>query len=120
MDMLRCKSSELVQKEIAVFLLAYNLIRASIARAATVTRKIPRQISFMTAVQLLNEGVLLLMQLSGKNLKQVIDSLLKAIASIPVGQTKRRPQPRAIKRRPKPYPLLTIPRKQACREIICN
>ena len=120
MDMLRCKSSELVQKEIAVFLLAYNLIRASIARAATVTRKIPRQISFMTAVQLLNEGVLLLMQLSGKNLKQVIDSLLKAIASIPVGQTKRRPQPRAIKRRPKPYPLLTIPRKQACREIIYN
>jgi Transposase DDE domain len=82
MDMLRCKSSELVQKEIAVFLLAYNLIRASIARAATVMRKIPRQISFMMAVQLLNEGVLLLMQLSGKNLKQVIDGLLKAIASI--------------------------------------
>jgi len=73
-----------------------------------------------TAVQLLNEGVLLLMQLSGKNLKQVIDGLLKAIASIPIGQTKRRPQPRAIKRRPKPYPLLTIPRKQACREIIYN
>jgi hypothetical protein len=72
----------------------------------------------MTAVQLLNEGVLLLIQLSGKNLKQVIDGLLEAIASIPIGQTKRRPQPRAIKRRPKPYPLLTIPRKQACHEII--
>jgi IS4 transposase len=39
MDMLRCKTSELVQKEIAVFLLAYNLIRASIARAATVKEK---------------------------------------------------------------------------------
>jgi hypothetical protein len=118
MDMLRCKSSELVLKEIAVFLLAYNLIRASIARAATVRRKIPRQISFMTAVQLLNEGVSLLMQLSGKNLKQIIDGLLEAIASIPIGQTKRRPQPRAIKRRPKPYPLLTMPRKQACHAII--
>ena len=51
----------------------------------------------MTAVQLLNEGVLLLMQLSGKYLKQVVDGLLKAIASIPIGQTKRSPQPRAIK-----------------------
>ena len=69
MDMLRCKSSELVQKEIAVFLLAYNLIRASIARAATVKRKIPRHISFMTAVQLLNEGNSQLMLLSGKKLK---------------------------------------------------
>lgn len=118
MDMLRCKSSELVQKEIAVFLLAYNLIRASIARAATVKRKIPRHISFMTAVQLLNEGISQLMLLSGKKLKQVIDGLLEAIASIPIGQTKRRPQPRAIKRRPKPYPLLTMPRKQACHGII--
>ena len=99
-------------------LLAYNLIRASIARAATVNRKIPREISFMTAVQLLNEGISQLMLLSGKNLKYVIDGLLEAIASIPIGQMKRRPQPRAIKRRPKPYPLLTMPRKQACLEIV--
>jgi hypothetical protein len=81
MDMLRCKSSELVQKEIAVFLLAYNLIRASIARTATVKRKIPRHISFMTAVQLLNEGISQLMLLSGKKLKHVVDGLLGAIAS---------------------------------------
>jgi hypothetical protein len=118
MDMLRCKTSELVQKEIAVFLLAYNLIRASIARAASVKRKIPRHISFMTAVQLLNEGNSQLMLLSGKKLKHVIDGLLEAIASIPIGLTKRKPQPRAVKRRPKPYPLLTKPRKQACRALV--
>jgi hypothetical protein len=72
----------------------------------------------MTAVQLLNEGISQLLLLSGKNLKQVIDGLLEAIASISIDQTKRRPQPRAIKRRPKPYPLLTKPRKQACLEIV--
>jgi len=33
MDMLRCKSPEMIEKEIAVNLLAYNLIRANIARA---------------------------------------------------------------------------------------
>ena len=72
----------------------------------------------MTAVQLLNEGISQLMLLSGKHLKHVIDGLLEAIASIPIGKTKRRPQPRAIKRRPKPYPLLTKPRKQACNGLV--
>ena len=72
----------------------------------------------MTTVQLLNEGTSQLMLLSGQNLKHVIDSLLKAIASIPIGQTKRPPQPRAVKRRPKPYPLLMKPRKQTCKEIV--
>lgn len=117
MDMLRCKTPDMVQKEIAVHLLAYNLIRASIARAARTQMKIPRHISFMTTVQLFNEGIPLLMLLSGRILKQAINGLLVAFASIAIGQQKRMKQPRAIKRRPKPYPLLTIPRKQACEAI---
>jgi hypothetical protein len=114
MDMLRCKSPDMVKKEIAVYLLAYNLIRASIARAAKVKNKFPRQISYMTTVQIFNEGILQLLVFSGKVLKYAIDGVLNAIASIPIGQQKRKAQPRAIKRRPKPYPLLTMPRKQAC------
>lgn len=116
MDMLRCKSPDMVQKEIAVYLLAYNLVRASIARAVK-AKEIPRQISFMTTVQLFNEGISQLIVFSGKILKHVINGLLKAIASIPIGQQKRKKQPRAIKRRPKSYPLLTIPRKEACEAI---
>ena len=118
MDLLRYKTPELVQKEIAVYLLAYNLVRASIARAAAIKGKIPRQISFMTAVQLLNEGISQLMLGAGNLLEHIVNGLLEAIASIPIGQQKRKPQPRAIKRRPKPYPLLTVPRKQACAAII--
>ena len=117
MDMLRCKSPEMVRKEIAVHLLAYNLIRASIARAAKVKIQIPRKISFMTTVQIFNEGILTLIVLSGKVLKYAIDELLNAIASIPINQQKRKAQPRAIKRRPKAYPLLTEPRDQACEAI---
>jgi hypothetical protein len=107
----------MVKKEIAVYLLAYNLIRASIARAAKVKNKIPRQISYMTTVQVFNEGILQLILLSGKVLKYAVDGLLSAIASIPIGQQKRQAQPRAIKRRPKAYPLLSQPRKQACEAI---
>ena len=114
MDMLRCKSPEMVNKEIAVYLLAYNLIRASIARASKVKNQIPRQISFMTTVQVFNEGILQLIVLSGKILKYAIDGILSAIASISIGQQKRKAQPRAIKRRPKAYPLLNKPRNQPC------
>ena len=112
MDMLRCKSPSMVNKEIAVYFLAYNIIRASIARATKVKCQIPRQVSFMTTVQIFNEGILQLIVLSGRFLKHAIESLLNAIASIPIGQQKRKPQPRAIKRRPKADPLLTEPRKQ--------
>jgi hypothetical protein len=118
MDMLRCKTPDRVQKEIAVHLLAYNLVRASIARAAAIKHKLPRQLSFMTAVQQLNEGLSQLMLFAGNRLGHIINGLLEAIASIPIGQQKRKPQPRAIKRRPKPYPLLTVPRNQACAAII--
>jgi hypothetical protein len=69
MEMLRCKSPDMVQKEIAVYLLAYNLIRASIARAAKGKSQILRQISFMTTVQIFNEGLLQLIVLSGKGFK---------------------------------------------------
>jgi hypothetical protein len=120
MDVLRCKSPELVQKEIAVFLLAYNLVRASIARAAASKGKIPRLISFMTAVQLLNASTSQLILSTGNLLEHMINGLLEAIASIPIAQQKRKPQPRAIKRRPKPYPLLTVPRNQACEAILSN
>jgi len=117
MDMLPCISPDMVKKGIAVYFLAYNLIRASIARAAKVKKQVPRQISFMTTVQIFNEGVLKLILLTGKILKHAINGLLSAIASIPIGQQKRKTQPRAIKRRPKSYPLLNEPRDQSCEAI---
>jgi len=117
MDMLRCKSPEMIEKEIAVNLLAYNLIRVNIARAVKAEGGIPRQISFMTTVQLFNQKISLSLTLTKKVLQHVIDGIFKAIASIAVGQQKRQKQPRAIKRRPKSYPLLTVPRKDACEAI---
>jgi len=117
MEMLRCKSSEMVRKEIAVHLLSYNLMRANIARSAMIHKKIPRQVSFMTAVQLFTEIKSLLIPLTGNILEHVIRSTLKSMASIGIGKQKRKNQPRAVKRRPKAYPLLNMPRAQACEAI---
>ncbi|MEI6067978.1 MAG: transposase [Methylococcaceae bacterium] len=52
MDKLRCKTPEMVQKEIAVHLLAYNIIRGNLIQAAVMNNIIPRLLSFRSAVQL--------------------------------------------------------------------
>jgi hypothetical protein len=50
MEMLRCKTPEMVQKEIAVHLLAYNMIRGNLAQTAVRNSITPRQLSFRQAV----------------------------------------------------------------------
>ena len=114
MELLRCKTPEMVKKEIAVHVLAYNIIRGNLAQTALLHDKIPRQLSFRSAVQLVIQATKQLVVLTGFLLNKALQALFKAIASTPVGLQKRKNQPRAIKRRPKPYPLLTIPRREAC------
>ena len=115
MDILRCQSPEMVEKEIAVHLLAYNLLRALLGEAARQAQVAPRTLSFKAALQtLLAQGALLwLGELSGS----VIDALLVRLASERVGDRPGRCEPRAIKRRPKPRALLNQPRSVARRRL---
>ena len=53
MDVLRCKSPELVRKEIWTHVLAYNLIRTIMAQAASQQAIHPREISFKETIQTL-------------------------------------------------------------------
>ncbi|MFA6095072.1 MAG: IS4 family transposase, partial [Candidatus Paceibacterota bacterium] len=72
--------------------------------------KIPRQISFRSAVQFISEITTDFLKGNGKTLQSLLLGILEAIASVPIGRQKRKRQPRAVKRRPKAYPLLTVPR----------
>ena len=54
MDVLRCKSPDMVRKEIAAHLLAYNLVRTVMAQAACLAHLLPRQLSFKATLQVLN------------------------------------------------------------------
>ncbi len=112
MEMLRCQSADMVDKEVAVHLLAYNLIRSNIANAASMNGVKPRQISFMAAVELMRSIVGLTAPLTPKALMKWVDPLLKAIAYTKIGRRKRKSQPRVIKRRPKAYPLMNKPREE--------
>lgn len=117
-EMLRCKTPERVKKERAVHLLAYNLIRTHLARAARLYDKIPRLLSFKAAVQVFNYATMTLSMLLGKTRINNLLAVLKAMASTSIGQPRRKNQPRAIKRRPKAYPLLTVPRQVACNALL--
>ena len=54
MEILRCKSPEMIRKEIAAHLLAYNLVRSVMAQAAELAMGAPRQLSFKATLQVLN------------------------------------------------------------------
>ena len=54
MDVLRCRTPKMVRKEIWTHLLAYNLIRTAIAKAAESHKRQPYQISFKGAMQTIN------------------------------------------------------------------
>ncbi len=114
MERLRCKSPEMAIKELWVYLLAYNLIRLLMAQAALLADQIPRQLSFKHTVQIWTAW----QQRGGGTHDAVsINALLALIAEPRVGLRPGRVEPRALKRRPKPFPLLTKPRPAAQEEI---
>ncbi len=110
--MLRCQTAKMVNKEIAVHLLAYNLIRANLARAARLNDKVPRLLSFMAAVQLMRNTASLCITMTETALRKLMPPLLIAMAQTEIGQRNRPNQPRVVKRRPKAYPLMTKPRNE--------
>lgn len=121
MDILRCKTPELVRKEIWTHLLAYNLIRTIMAQAASQHDIDPRTISFKGAMQTLAafQPVLALQGQRGLARRlNLYQRLLDAIATHRVGDRPDRYEPRRIKRRPKPYDRLMKPRQQAKRDLL--
>jgi hypothetical protein len=115
MDVLRCKSPDMVRKEIAAHLLAYNLVRTVMAQAACLAHLLPRQLSFKATLQVLNafEESLRFCPRARVTPRHAI--VLGSIAQLVLPVRPDRVEPRAVKRRPKPHPLLTKPRR-VCRE----
>jgi len=121
MDILRCKTPELVRKEIWTHVLAYNLIRTIIAQAATKHDIEPRSISFKGAVQTLEafQPVIAIQGQEDSALRnRLYQQLLDAVAIHRVADRPDRYEPRRKKRRPKPYDRLMKPRWQAKRDML--
>ena len=115
MEVLRCHSPSMIEKELWAHLLAYNLIRLLMAQAARGADRHPRELSFKHTVQLWTEWTAQ-RHLAG-NLARGRISLLRLIGQLIVGDRPDRIEPRARKRRPKSYPWLKVPRAQARQQI---
>ena len=110
MEVLRCLTPTMVEKELWVYLLAYNVIRLLMAEAAQFAGLHPRELSLKHTVQLW--GVW-----SATALQKEPDKLIHLIAQVTVGNRPGRAEPRSRKRRPKSYPWLKVPRDKARRQI---
>lgn len=115
----RCKSPEMVQREVWTTLLGYNLIRTTAAGAALVHGKQPRQISFTSTCQYVLAGW---MQLSlGLIEASAVDAymrlMLRQIAACEVANRPGRLEPRVLKRRRHGYKLMQKSRHELRRKL---
>jgi hypothetical protein len=115
MDLLRCKTPELVRKEVWTHVLAYNLIRTVMAQAAAEHDAEPRSISFKATLQVLEAFRPLIAFQSDRGAAHraaLYQQILTAIAVHRVADRPDRFEPRMAKRRPKRYDRLTRPRAE--------
>ena len=115
MDLLRCRTPELVRKEIWTHVSADNLIRTVMAQAATIEGVEPRSISFKATLQILEAFRPLIAYRShsgADNQEELYEQLLGAIAVHRVADRPDRFEPRMTKKGPRGYPSLKRPRKE--------
>jgi hypothetical protein len=118
MDHLSCKTPEMLQRELWVHLLGYNLVRKALAEAAWDQGLCPRQLSFAGGLQILEAFRWLLLCAAAESCGVLRTAVLLALATHRVGNRPGRCEPRCVKRRPKTYPYLTKPRAQARAELL--
>ena len=114
MDILRCRTPEMVRKEIALHVIAYNLVRGLMQHAAALYCVDLNRLSFKGSVDTLRQWADTFNASYSQPREQgrLFKQLLKIIADEKVPLRPERSEPRVRKRRPKDYPLMTRPRHQ--------
>lgn len=110
MDHLRCKMPHRVRNEFYMHLIGYNLIRKTMAVAASQAGVEPWTVSFKGALQTVNRLLPLLS--TSLSSAEWCDALFAALATHVVGNRPDRVEPRLKKRRPKNYKHLSRPRAE--------
>ena len=114
MDVLRCTTPAMIECELKMHLVAYNLIRCVMQRSALTHDVDLNRLSFkgcLDAVRVFanaTQGV----ENKKKTIEAIVDEMLLAIARDPNPDRPNRSEPRVRKRRPKNYRLLTKPRHE--------
>jgi hypothetical protein len=112
MDVLRCKTPEMVRKEIWLHLLAYNLLRSVMCAAADESEMKVRELSFKGTLQIFNAFYHMIVTAGPADLEALCTRLMRAVREHRVGDRPDRFEPRKIKRPAKPYPQLKRSRSE--------
>lgn len=120
MEILRCKSPAMVEKEIWMHALAYDLIRGLTAEAARSHDRRPRDLSFKGTLQTMTAFQDVLRRATAEERPALMETLLAAIAHHRVGDRFGRIEPRANKRRPRQQRYLKEPRAEARNRLMGN
>ena len=111
MEELSGKAPPMVLRELHLHLLVHNLIRRLMLQAARQSRLPLTRLSFAGALAAARRYAEAFLQARSNAMRlRLRDDLLAGIAHDPVPDRPGRREPRAVKRRPKPYPRLTRPR----------
>ena len=112
MEVLRGESPDVVRKEIAVHLLIYNLIRLLMWYAARDHDRDVQRLSFTGTLHRVRAVIPLIPFIEPQTLRDLLAYLLKSVANDALPHRPDRVEPRRLKRRMKPYDLLTRPRHE--------
>jgi hypothetical protein len=115
MDILRCKTPDMVRKEIWCHLLAYNLLRGTMVASAKQNGVLPRQLSVKGTMQAVESFTPAMMAIDGSDV--LYNAMLTTIAAHRVGNRPGRLEPRFKKRRQVWHELMTIPRHKSHRRL---
>ena len=108
MDQLSCKNPQNLEREIRMHFLVHNLVRRLMLEAARRHRVPLERVSFAGSLAAARRyGEALLQARSKRQRRELINELFPTLAADLVPERPGRREPRAVKRRPKPYPLLT-------------
>jgi hypothetical protein len=107
MDRLSCKTPQNLEREIRMHFLVHNLVRCLMLQSAR-THQVPLdRLSFAGSLAAARRYAEALLQAKSKrHREQLREDLLAVLAVDLVPDRPGRREPRAVKRRPKPYPLL--------------
>jgi hypothetical protein len=113
LEQLRCKTPAMAEKELLAYLVAHNLIRCVMAEAVACYPVDLERVSFKGTVDALRQYSDSLAQARNRNIRRRLwEDLLLNLARDLVRLRPNRTEPRAVKHRPKPYPLLNQPRRR--------
>ena len=113
MEQLRCQSPDMAEKELLTYLIGHNLIRCIMAETVARHQADLERVSFRGTVDAARQYSAAILQARSRKMRiQLWGDLLLNLVRDRVPYRPNRSEPRAVKRRPKPFPLLTQPRRQ--------